>query len=425
MDRLSDDTVITIFKFLKPRELESVASASRALSERDAVWHELARELVGTRGGGGRPSGRSSARLRLTGKQTYAKVHALRLSNSEEARNKFDGAKKVSLAALRSVLKDWSPLDLNARGSSGCSFLHSIISDARLTKGQTLQCARELVDRWGADVNVSNDLDLSPLHSAAALGDLRTVEFLVERGASLGQRGAHPNGFVGAPVRPGQRARTAKEWAETFGNADVVDFIAAREPAAAAAGEPAATAAGEPSPSPRKKRRKRRELFCYPTCRHGRENAGNMIHCEGGCERWFHLECVNMSDEAFKTMVRDEDAKFVCPECETGVAFRYEPVAPPAEAPLPEAPPAEAPPAEAPLPGAPLPEAPPLLAAFVAPAPSSLELEADALGGWLDAEAGWLLDAAPPPAAETTPPPSVAGTTTPPVAIAQTPTTLE
>ena len=170
MDRLSDDTVITIFKYLKPRELESVASASRALSERDAVWHELARELVGTRGGGGRPSGRSSARLRLTGKQTYAKVHALRLSNSEEARNKFDGAKKVSLAALRSVLKDWSPLDLNARGSSGCSFLHSIISDARLTKGQTLQCARELVDRWGADVNVSNDLDLSPLHSAAALG---------------------------------------------------------------------------------------------------------------------------------------------------------------------------------------------------------------------------------------------------------------
>ena len=63
MDRLSDDTVITIFKYLKPRELESVASASRALSERDAVWHELARELVGTRGGGGRPSGRSSARL--------------------------------------------------------------------------------------------------------------------------------------------------------------------------------------------------------------------------------------------------------------------------------------------------------------------------------------------------------------------------
>ena len=66
MDRLSDDTVITIFKYLKPRELESVASASRALSERDAVWHELARELVGTRGGGGRPSGRSSARLRLS-----------------------------------------------------------------------------------------------------------------------------------------------------------------------------------------------------------------------------------------------------------------------------------------------------------------------------------------------------------------------
>ncbi|KAH8054644.1 C2 domain-containing protein [Aureococcus anophagefferens] len=231
MDRLSDDTVITILKFLRPRELESVASASRALSERDAVWHELARELVGTRGGGGRPSGRSSARLRLTGKQTYAKVHALRLSNSEEARNKFDGAKKVSLAALRSVLKDWSPLDLNARGSSGCSFLHSIISDARLTKGQALQCV-ELVDRWGADVNVSNDLDLSPLHSAAALGDLRTVEFLVERGASLDQRRAPT--AVGA-VRPSAAAR---KWAETFGNADVVDFIAAREPAAAVAGEP-------------------------------------------------------------------------------------------------------------------------------------------------------------------------------------------
>ncbi|KAH8045413.1 C2 domain-containing protein [Aureococcus anophagefferens] len=335
MDRLSDDTVITIFKYLKPRELESVASASRALSERDAVWHELARELVGTRGGGGRPSGRSSARLRLTGKQTYAKVHALRLSNSEEARNKFDGAKKVSLAALRSVLKDWSPLDLNARGSSGCSFLHSIISDARLTKGQTLQCARELVDRWGADVNVSNDLDLSPLHSAAALGDLRTVEFLVERGASLAS--ARTNGRRRA-VRPAQRRW--RRWAETFGNADVVDFIAAREPAAAVAGEPAATAAASRRRRPRKKRRKRRELFCYPTCRYGRENAGNMIHCEGGCERWFHLECVNMSDEAFKTMVRDEDAKFACPECETGVAFRYEP------------------------------------------------LEADALGGWLDAETG-------------------------------------
>ncbi|KAH8056176.1 C2 domain-containing protein [Aureococcus anophagefferens] len=322
MDRLSDDTVITILKFLRPRELESVASASRALSERDAVWHELARELVGTRGGGGRPLGPEQRAAAAHGQADLRQgPRALRLSNSEEARNKFDGAKKVSLAALRSVLKDWSPLDLNARGSSGCSFLHSIISDARLTKGQTLQCARKLVDRWGADVNVSNDLDLSPLHSAAALGDLRTVEFLVERGASLGQRGAHPNGFVGAPVRAARRRRRR---AETFGNADVVDFIAAREPAAA-------------------KRRKRRELFCYPTCRHGRENAGNMIHCEGGCERWFHLECVNMSDEAFKTMVRDEDAQFACPECETGVAFRYEPVAPPAEVPLPEAPPAETP----------------------------------------------------------------------------------
>ena len=61
--------------------------------------------------------------------------------------------------------------------------------------------------------------------SAAALGDVKLVTLLLDAGADTTARGAHPNGFVGAPVRPGKRARTPREWAECFGQSQVVDLL--------------------------------------------------------------------------------------------------------------------------------------------------------------------------------------------------------
>ena len=71
--------------------------------------------------------------------------------------------------ALRKLLKAWQPLSINHRGSAGCTFLHSVVADARLSPAQTVQCVRELLEKHGADASRGNDLRMAPLMSAAAL----------------------------------------------------------------------------------------------------------------------------------------------------------------------------------------------------------------------------------------------------------------
>jgi len=143
---------------------------------------------------------------------------------------------------------DLWPVDVDAPGAEGHTLLHCVVADARLSKARTLKCCRELVEVWGADVSVANDLDFSPVMSAAALGDRQTVAYLIHRGADLDTPGAHPNGFVGAPARPGRHARSPRDWAEAYGHADVVRLIDAAllsRRAAAAKGRAAAMPAEE------------------------------------------------------------------------------------------------------------------------------------------------------------------------------------
>ena len=60
-----------------------------------------------------------------------------------------------------------------------------------------------------------DDLGFGPIHSAAVSG-LRTIcLYLIENGADPTARGAHPNGFVGYPLRL-KGFFTAHEWARFY-----------------------------------------------------------------------------------------------------------------------------------------------------------------------------------------------------------------
>jgi len=180
-----------------------------------------------------------------------------------------------------------------------------------MSHAQTLRCVRELVLRRGAKIDVGNDLDFAPLMSAAALGDARTVAFLLDRGADASARGAHPNGFVGAACRPGSRKRDSREWAECYGHVDVVAVIDAHLQKRGIS-EFGRSAGMETPPRPRKRRPREAVRYCVEACLHGRENFGDMVACD--CENWFHCDCVGLSIKDFNALVRS-DVAFVCPAC--------------------------------------------------------------------------------------------------------------
>ena len=39
------------------------------------------------------------------------------------------------------------------------------------------------------------------------------------------------------------------------------------------------------------------------------------ILCEAGCEQWFHRECVNLSEKAWKSLSAETDKSYTCPAC--------------------------------------------------------------------------------------------------------------
>ena len=119
--------------------------------------------------------GRSSGRNKISGKESFKRLVATRRQNTEEARARPEQCEKPGIGALRKLLKAWQPLSINHRGSAGCTFLHSVVADARLSPAQTVQCVRELLDKHGADASRGNDLRMAPLMSAAALGDVKLV----------------------------------------------------------------------------------------------------------------------------------------------------------------------------------------------------------------------------------------------------------
>ena len=42
---------------------------------------------------------------------------------------------------------------------------------------------------------------------------------------------------------------------------------------------------------------------------------GQCMGCEGGCESWFHLSCIGMSDDEFTTFIKNPDAFWECSAC--------------------------------------------------------------------------------------------------------------
>ena len=298
LERLPDEISILILAHCKVAELGRAARAWRDLNDRDGVWRALQKAILGCAPPPRGARGRSSGRNKLSGKESFKRLVATRRQNTEDARARFEQCEKPGIGALRKLLKAWQPLSINHRGSAGCTFLHSVVADARLSPAQTVQCVRELQDKHGADASRGNDLRMAPLMSAAALGDVKLVTLLLDAGADTTARGAHPNGFVGAPVRPGKRARTPREWAECFGQSQVVDLLDRR-----------AGAAPE-----RKKRRREAKYFCLPACPFYGANTGEMVNCET-CDNWFHCACVGISHTEFARFVRDESARFECAAC--------------------------------------------------------------------------------------------------------------
>ena len=103
--------------------------------------------------------------------------------------------------------------------------------------------------------------------SAAALGDVKLVTVtLLDAGADDDDpRRRTRTASSAAPVRPGKRARTPREWAECFGQSQVVDLLDRR--------------AGGASPE-KKKRRREAKCFCLPACPFYGANTGEMVNCE-------------------------------------------------------------------------------------------------------------------------------------------------
>lgn len=186
-------------------------------------------------------------------------------------------------------MDDVVPFDINLRSPD--TLLHVVVADERLSKRTTLRCVRELLAR-GADPRLPNDVGLTPLMSAAALGDLRVVSELVPL-SDLEARGRHPNGFIGAPVRPGQEARTACEWAEFYGHAEVVSALNPGDGA----------------------KKKKRELYCLQdNCIYDRRNVGEMVCCDT-CGTWIHTECARIPLSVFRDLARRSSSKYECPIC--------------------------------------------------------------------------------------------------------------
>ena len=232
---LPNEVVVHLLTYLGVEDVWNVGTVDPKLSEE--IWERLVVWLVAMPRGvrqeatadqpaaSGRRQSRRRRSQRTTGRSEFGRLCGLRRSNAEEALARYDAASVRGLRYLRKLLIDLWPVDVNHAGSVGETLLHAVVADVHLTKTQTLQCAKELMDIWGADPCKANDRDFAPLMSAAALGDHKVVRCLLENGADPDARGSHPNGFVGAPVRPGQRPRNAREWAEAYGHQQVVDLI--------------------------------------------------------------------------------------------------------------------------------------------------------------------------------------------------------
>ncbi|KAJ8603426.1 hypothetical protein CTAYLR_003978 [Chrysophaeum taylorii] len=284
-----DETLFKVLEHLSVWELGQVAIADGGIATREA-WALLRRSFGGEKM-------RKRRRGTITPLEAFGRVVRLRRKNAEELRAQYEATKRPSLATLRRLLATFKPFDVDYRAPD--TLLHLVVADDRLSTTSTLRCVKELVEKHRANPSLANDKQFTPLMSAAALGQASVASYLIPR-VDLDAKGSHPNGFVGAPARPGPMPRTASQWAELYGHSNVVDLLDATKFAS------------------RKTKRRLDEndgvRYCVQDCKFDGRNTGEMVCCDN-CEAWLHCACVGLPLSNFKALVRDSNARYLCPSC--------------------------------------------------------------------------------------------------------------
>lgn len=236
---LTDDCLSTIFKFLNVREavrLNAVSTRWRKIDGRDNVWLALGHSLFERQYGSSSSSRplkrrrRRSARLKRSGKDMLIAQIAGRRRRTAIAQVEIDSLiqrNKLTFASLRSVLREWEPVEIDLRDGSSYPLFLTIAARVRTWRVKR-RCLKYLIDRFGADPNASNHYGYTALMQEACMGNKAGVEFLLRHGADPSSRGASPHGFNRAKDRRGRCVgprlpsfkgeHNALEWAVLYGH---------------------------------------------------------------------------------------------------------------------------------------------------------------------------------------------------------------
>ena len=188
------------------------------------------------------PPRRQSKRLKQSGRQKLAAAVQARKFRSGELSTMVTFLLRqdiLTVARLRKEIRSRMPVNLDFQDFSGFSILNLVYAFA---PSRWFALATELVKNQGASPCTA-DLDgMTPLMTAAANGNQRGVQLLLEHGAAatLSWAGAHPEGWKRVPKSgisneewarhpassrfPGRH--TAMQWAELYGHQACVKLLA-------------------------------------------------------------------------------------------------------------------------------------------------------------------------------------------------------
>ena len=249
-----DALVYQIIRFLVPRCSTSFAICHRLrplskgissiFGDETELWGLVATEYSTQDQGGGEkhvavaltPS-RSSKRLRRTLKMTVVDAHRLLCSRTETAHFQLTEMthsrdRPLTLARLRKIMKteDGSPmLRVNQRASVGGTLLIECCRARFVGERVIVLCVRELVEKWGADVDVATGVGpgeggaggLTALSIGSARGMPALVKYLFGRGADRTKSGQGRFRLFGNNAASVGGNHTPLQWARAMLAAEV------------------------------------------------------------------------------------------------------------------------------------------------------------------------------------------------------------